>query len=332
MRGRLAPSPTGRLHLGNIFAFLAAWLSVRSKGGTLALRMEDIDPERSRQSFSDSILEDLQWLGLYWDEGPDKGGPFGPYTQSMRMHGYSALLDEFSRRGLVYPCYCTRRELRQLASAPHIGDEGASYSGACRFLDESERKAHEKKGRKPSLRLNVEAALESLGSGVRQENGTAFIDAVLGPQTRPAEFCGGDFALCRSDGVVAYQLAVSADDAAMGITEVVRGDDLLVSTPRQILLFRLMGVEPPVYAHVPLLHDAAGERLAKRHKALEVAALREAGIAAEAVIGYLGSLAGWQERPKAARPYELLSGFSLSTLKGRKLLLPSEPLAAIAAL
>ena len=134
VRGRLAPSPTGRLHLGNAYAFLTAWLRVYSQGGTLILRMEDIDPERSRPSFAEAILEDLAWLGLSWDEGPDKGGPHAPYVQSERLEHYAALLEDFTRRELVYPCYCTRKDLRLLASAPHIGDEGVPYPGTCRLL------------------------------------------------------------------------------------------------------------------------------------------------------------------------------------------------------
>lgn len=312
-RGRLAPSPTGHLHLGNAYAFLMAWLSVRSRGGTIVLRMEDIDPDRARPAFVEGIYQDLDWLGLTCDESPLLGGPYAPYSQSGRLDRYDSLLDRFQREGLVYPCYCSRKELRMLASAPHVGDEGAPYQGACRSLDDATRRAYEAAGRRPSLRLNTEAAVlyrAGAPGGILQdpapvERGTstafdnstgigvfAFTDVVLGDRQGTLRDCGGDFALRRSDGVVAYQLAVVADDAAMGITEVVRGDDLLPSTPRQLLLFRLLGHRPPAYAHVPLLHDASGERLAKRHKSLTLAApCARRGPRPKALSG---TSAGWQ--------------------------------------
>lgn len=329
VRGRLAPSPTGKLHLGNAYAFLTAWLSVRSQGGALILRMEDIDPERSRPDFAREIQGDLAWLGLTWDEGPDMGGPYGPYVQSLRLEGYAAHLDAFARRGLVYPCYCSRRELRLLASAPHIGDEGAPYPGACRALSAAARQAHEAAGKKPALRLNTDMALKTLGARADCGQALRFDEAVSDSQA-PLRILGGDFALRRSDGVIAYQLAVVADDAAMAVSEVVRGEDLLASTPRQVLLFRLLGAVPPAYAHLPLLHDAAGERLAKRHKALEIAALREQGLSPAAVTGYLAYLAGWLDSPRPACPAELVSAFSLAPLAGRRLQLPQDPVQAIA--
>lgn len=325
-RGRLAPSPTGRLHLGNAFAFLMAWLSIRSRRGTLILRMEDIDPDRSRPEYAAAIMEDLAWLGLSWDEGPDAGGPCGPYIQSERLDLYAALIDQLTARGLIYPCYCTRKELRLLASAPHVGDEGAPYPGTCRSLDASTQEALEQAGRRASLRLNTDAAANLLASLRLATEGAsfrlAFTDAVLGPRRFSLDDCGGDFAVRRSDGVVAYQLAVAADDAAMGITEVVRGDDLLLSTPRQLLLFELMDRKPPSYAHVPLVHDDAGERLAKRHRSLELAALRGEGIPAGAVIGYLGYLAGCLDKAQRACPDDLLPSFSLAALSGLRLQLP----------
>ena len=291
----------------------------------MVLRMEDIDPERSRAAFAGSIREDLAWLGLDWDEGPDKGGALGPYVQSERLERYASWLEEFRRRGLVYPCYCTRKELRSMASAPHVGDEGAPYPGTCRRLDATGREARERDGRRASLRMDIDAALRALGKEDAQGR-LVFHDAVLGRQAVSPLQQGGDFALRRSDGVVAYQLAVAVDDAAMGISEVVRGDDLLASTPRQILLFHLMGAVPPTYAHLPLLHDASGERLAKRHKSLEISELRAKGIQAEAVVGYLGFLAGWLDSPRPLRPKHLLDCFSLNTLAGRRLILPEDPL------
>lgn len=330
-RGRLAPSPTGNLHLGNAFAFLAAWLSARSRGGSLVLRMEDIDPERSRPSFAEAIVADLLWLGLDWDEGPEtsgapaasRGGPVGPYTQSLRLERYADFLDGLTGRGLCYPCYCTRKDLRGLASAPHIGDEGVPYPGTCRKLDDIDRARLESAGRRACIRLDVERALADLNDGVRPaRRRLSFIDAVLGRQE--ADNCGGDFALRRSDGVFAYQLAVTCDDAAMGVTEVVRGADLLPSAPRQILLFRLLGAVPPVYGHLPLVRDALGERLAKRHKSLTLAALRAAGVDSRAVCGRLAAMAGWLPEARLAAPAELLPSFSLKSLRGRELRLPED--------
>lgn len=319
VRGRLAPSPTGLLHLGNAYAFLMAWLSARSRGGALVLRMEDIDPERSRPEFIHGIYEDLGWLGLDCEESPQRGGFHAPYAQSLRLDYYAAVLERLRDAGVVYPCYCTRKELRMLASAPHVGDEGAPYPGTCRALSDAERRAREVSGRRPSLRLHTEADCY-------------FTDGVLGEQRFSMADCGGDFALRRSDGVVAYQLAVVADDAAMEITEVVRGDDLLLSTPRQLLLFHLLDRTPPCYAHVPLLHDASGERLAKRHKSLTLASLRASGASPGAVVGYIGWLSGFLERPAPCRPADLLPGFSLASLRGRRLLLPEDAAGRIVSL
>jgi glutamyl-tRNA synthetase len=281
VRGRLAPSPTGLLHLGNALAFLLAWLGPRSRGGRVVLRMEDIDPERSRPEFAEAAMRDLRWLGLDWDEGPDLGGAFGPYTQSQRLHLYDDAIARLTAAGRVYPCFCTRKELRELAGAPHTphtphtpmaGDGSAAYPGACRDLSPSERARKLAEGRKPALRLNCGA------EAIR------FRDLIAGPQEMTLVACGGDFALRRSDGVVAYQLAVVVDDAAMGITQVARGEDILTSTPRQILLQRLLGLPTPEYAHLPLVLDHAGERLAKRHGSLALAALREAGARPEVVV------------------------------------------------
>ena len=368
-RGRLAPSPTGNLHLGNAFAFLMAWLSVRSQGGRLVLRMEDIDPDRSRPEYTGGILRDLAWIGLDWDEGPDVGGPCGPYVQSRRLPLYEAILAAFTEKGLVYPCYCTRKDLRTMAAAPHVGDEGVPYPGTCRTLAPSRCAEYERQGRRPALRLSVDASLAFLGSSPlspcspsgdgcsppppESEAGkilhhpfslTGFTDRIRGVQNITLAECGGDFALRRSDRVIAYQLAAAADDAAMGITEVVRGNDLISSTPRQILLLRLIrrliptvfppspGGLPrlPVYAHIPLVYDASGERLAKRHKALELRALREAGIVPGAVAGYLAFLAGLLERPSRIRPQELMTAFRLSSLAGRHPRLPEDALGELA--
>ena len=318
LRGRLAPSPTGLLHLGNAWAFLLAWLACRSRNGTLLLRMEDLDPARSRQDHAEAIIRDLHWLGLDWDEGPDIGGPYGPYTQGQRMSLYA---DALNRLGdTVYPCYCTRKDLRTLAGAPHVGDMGAAYPGTCRNLSPARRAALEAAGRRPCLRLRCPA------------EPYLFQDAVFGRQRMTLDECGGDFALRRSDGVIAYQLAVVVDDGHMGVSQVVRGKDLLVSTPRQLALFDLLGFPRPEYGHLPLLCDHEGERLAKRHHSLSLAAIRESGISPASVIGYLGWKAGLCETPRPLHPSGLLAGFSLSRLEKlpENILLEADPLAALA--
>ncbi len=320
-RGRLAPSPTGRIHLGNAFAFLIAWMHTRASGGSLILRMEDIDPARSKPEFAEGILEDLVWLGIDWDEGPDRGGPFAPYTQSLRLDRYAEVLADLRVRDLVYPCFCTRKDLRTLASAPHIGDEGVPYPGTCRGLSPAEREARLAAGARASWRLDVAAALRSLGEAGHD---LTFTDVLRGRLSADPSTCGGDFALRRSDGVFAYQLAVSVDDADMGITQVVRGEDLLPSTPRQVLLLRLMGAEIPECLHVPLMCDHRGERLAKRHRALEVRELREAGIASRAVVGYVGFLAGCLPEPMPRMAKELVPLFRVEALAGRAPRLPEK--------
>ncbi len=303
IRGRLAPSPTGFLHLGNAWAFLLAWLACRKDGGTLILRMEDIDPDRSRADYADAIIRDLRWLGLDWDEGPDVGGPCGPYVQSERLSLYAEALDRLASEGHTYPCYCTRKELRTLAGAPHVGDAGAAYPGTCRTLSPERRAELEAAGRRPCVRLRC------------PEAAYAFEDAVAGPRSATLEACGGDFALRRSDGVVAYQLAVVVDDGLMGVTQVVRGEDLLVSTPRQLALFDLLGFRRPAYMHLPLLCDPEGERLAKRHAGLTLASLRDAGVAPAAVVGYLGHKAGLLEAAVPVHPRDLLPAFAPARLR-----------------
>lgn len=321
IRGRLAPSPTGFLHLGNAWAFLLAWLACRSEGGSLVLRMEDIDPDRSRAAYADAVIHDLRWLGLDWDEGPDVGGPAGPYVQSARMPLYEAALKRLDEAGHTYPCYCTRKELRTLAGAPHVGDAGAAYPGTCRNLSPERRAGLEAAGRRPCVRLRCPSGAY------------AFEDAVSGPVRMTLDACGGDFALRRSDGVIAYQLAVVVDDGLMGISQVVRGEDLLVSTPRQLALFDLLGYPRPAYMHLPLLCDPEGERLAKRHAGLTLASLRDAGVSPAAVVGYLGWKAGLLGIPAPARPRDLLPAFDparLRSLPGR-ILIEADPASSLAA-
>ncbi|MDO9631261.1 MAG: tRNA glutamyl-Q(34) synthetase GluQRS [Humidesulfovibrio sp.] len=314
-RGRLAPSPTGRLHLGNAWAFLLAWLAARATGGSVVLRMEDIDPERSRPDFAAGIVRDLRWLGLDWDEGP--------HEQSARLDAYAAAMTRLEQAGHVYPCFCTRKELRSLASAPHasLADDGSPvYPGTCRNLPIEQRDALLRQGRCPALRLRCE------------DSAVSFHDLVAGPQTMTLADCGGDFALRRSDGVFAYQLAVVLDDIAMGITQVVRGDDILSSTPRQLYLYRLLGAPSPQYAHLPLVLDAEGERLAKRHGSLTLAALRESGVSGTAITGYLAWRAGLLDTPRPAHPLELIAGFSFERLPRDPVGLPTDIKAVLARL
>lgn len=297
VRGRLAPSPTGHLHLGNAWSFLLCWLAVRSAGGRLVLRMEDIDPERSRPHFAEEIMRDLAWLGLDWDEGPDLGGPYGPYTQQERLERYAEAIQVLTRLGRTYPCYCSRKELKTMASAPHLEDAGPVYPGTCLGLGADARREREEQGRRPALRLHGEGE-------------TRFDDLLHGEVRLDWAQCGGDFPLRRSDGVIAYQLAVALDDLDQAINLVVRGADILPCTPRQIRLFHLLHAPVPRYAHVPLLFDHEGVRLAKRHRSLELRELREKGISPKAVVGYLGHLAGLLPKRVAVTPAEIVSGFA----------------------
>jgi len=297
-RGRFAPSPTGCMHLGNAFAALLAWLAVRQAGGTQVLRIEDIDPQRSRQHFADIISEDLSWLGLDWDEGPE--GPCGPYAQSQRIEHYAAALERLNAAGCAYPCYCTRRELEQAATLRR--NAGPVYSGRCRELSASQRAAYEQAGRRPTWRFRL------------PDQSFDFVDLVLGGVSLASGEIGGDFALWRSDGVPSYQLAVVVDDALMDIDIVVRGADILDSTPRQLGLFAALSYRPPVYAHVPLLVDTAGRKLSKTHRDLELRELRARGVSPQAVIGYLAFCAGLLDSPRAVAAAELVSGFSFAAL------------------
>ncbi|WP_291444787.1 tRNA glutamyl-Q(34) synthetase GluQRS [Desulfovibrio sp.] len=323
IRGRLAPSPTGYIHLGNAWAFLLAWLAARASAGEVVLRIEDIDPQRSRPEYTAALIEDLTWLGLDWDYGPDKpepaGGSMGPFEQSRRGQHYAAAIAQLESAGLTYPCFCTRKELRSMAGAPHVDDAGAPYLGTCRSLNQAQRQALLESGRRPCLRLRC------------PDGPVNFTDTVFGPQSYTLADCGGDFALRRSDGVVAYQLAVTVDDALMGINQVVRGRDILISTPRQIALLKLLGYGAPAYAHVPLLLDDEGERLAKRHQSLALRNLRQMGADPRRITGLLGALAGCNPGGDAASPAELIPYFSLSRLDGDDIRLGREMLRALVA-
>ena len=305
LRGRFAPSPSGRMHLGNAWTAFLAWLDIRKLGGTMVLRMEDLDPDRSRAEYAAGLLEDLHWLGLDWDEGPDRQGDFGPYNQSERFDLYLAAFETLVQQGLVYPCFCSRAQLRSnvsVTSAPHAGEMEPVYSGRCGQLSAEEQRDLTACKRQSSYRLRVGSAE------------LAFVDLLFGPQMQSLRQCCGDFVIRRSDGVYAYQLAVVVDDAAMGINRILRGADLLASTPRQIYLWQLLGFQPPDFIHVPLLMGADGSRLSKRQGSLTIAALRQAGMRPEQVVGHLAAWAGLVEQPEPLRPAELIDSFSLDRI------------------
>lgn len=293
MRGRFAPTPSGRMHLGNVFAALVAWLSARAEGGSIVLRIEDLDPRAQRPGVAETLMRDLEWLGLTWDEGP--------YWQSERGDVYAAALAQLEARGLLYPCFCTRADLRA-ASAPHASDGALVYPGTCRGLspEEVERRSA---ARPPSLRLRVPGEDDPAGT-------IEFRDLAYGRRREVLARDCGDFLVRRSDGVVAYQLAVVVDDALMGVTQVVRGHDLLPSCARQTYLARLLGWQPPQYGHVPLLVAPDGRRLAKRDHDIDLGALRERGASPERIIGALAAAAGLAEPGCEARPEELVAAFS----------------------
>ena len=304
VRGRLAPSPTGALHLGNARSFMIAWLSVRSRGGGLVLRMEDLDHPKNKPGAAAEALEDLRWLGFDWDEGPDIGGPFAPYTQTSRTALYAQALERLKAQGLVYPCVCTRRDVEAGQSAPHA-EEGLYYPGTCRgrFSDYEEALRTLPEGRLPAWRFRVPD-----GEPIR------FADDFCGACSQDVSSHSGDFVLARDALGAGYMLAVVVDDAAMGITEVVRGDDLLSATPRQLLLYWALGLTPPTFAHVPLVVSQEGRRLAKRHGDTRIGSFREAGLPPEKIIGLLAWWCGWAAWGECLTLREVLPRFDMRTL------------------
>lgn len=312
VRGRFAPSPTGFLHLGNAWAFLCAWLGARSDGGKIFLRIEDIDPNRAKPEFEAALREDLLWLGLDWDEydGPasDYAGEDGLVRQSRRFSAYAEGVEVLRGQGLVYPCFCTRKELRSLAGAPQAGDTDGedAYPGLCRALSPQAAGDKITQGARFALRVRFEEVRDKY---------LELADLCLGQcRLSPAQ-AGGDFPLRRSDGVFAYQLAVVLDDIAMGINQVVRGMDILESTPRQLFLYDCLGGVPPRYAHVPLVLDYENERLAKRHASLSLRGLRAAGARPEVILGYLAWWSGLRERFEPVSAGSLREGFSFGRIR-----------------
>jgi len=280
MTGRFAPSPSGRMHLGNVFSALLAWLSVRSQGGEMVLRIEDLDPDRCRPEYAETLKDDLIWLGLDWDREQT--------PQSCRTEVYAEQFHSLEQRGLVYPCYCTRGELHA-ASAPHASDGRLLYAGTCRHLTQEQR---QQKTKAPAWRLSVSDKVYGFTDGLQ-----GYYEENLAKQC-------GDFIIRRADGVYAYQLAVVTDDGQGGITEVVRGMDLLDSTPRQLYLYHLLGLQPPRFYHVPLLTAPDGRRLSKRDRDLDLGILRKTH-RPEELIGKLAFLAGLQQNSQPISAKEL---------------------------
>lgn len=294
LRGRFAPTPSGRMHLGNLFAALLAWLDIRSLGGEMLLRMEDLDQDRCRLEYAHILAEDLSWLGLNWDFGWKPGN--AEFLQSKRTEQYEKALMVLQDQELIYPCYCNRKE-RLAANAPHASDGTVLYSGHCRAIGENERHKLESSGRRAALRVRVPHVKVSV------------MDGNYGCYAEWLDESCGDFILRRSDGVHAYQLAVVVDDAEMGVSRVVRGRDLLSSTPRQIWLFEKLGYSPPLYSHTPLLTDSIGRRLSKREQDLDMEALRKY-TTPERVVGFLAYRAGIIDRMEAVSARDLVSEFS----------------------
>ena len=300
--GRLAPSPTGGLHVGHARTFFLAWLLARGAGGRIILRIEDIDSGRVRPEAIDAILDDLKRLGLDWDEGPDIGGPHAPYLQSGRTPLYAAALDRLKRAEGVYPCTCTRADIARAASAPHAEDEGPTYPGTCarRTVADAERLAAA--GRAFAWRFRV------------PDGPIAWNDLVAGDRAINLRRQGGDFVIGRSTGEPSYQLAVVVDDAAMGVTQVIRGADLIPSTPRQLALYEALGHDAPEFGHVGLVLDHEDKRLAKRDASLKLATLFERGISAASLRDVLARSFGLDGapgdraagiRPEWAQPWRL---------------------------
>jgi len=304
----LAPSPTGAQHVGNARTYLVAWLSARSSAGSVRLRIEDIDSPRIKPGAAEEALDDLRWLGLDWD------GDI--ITQTERLPFYEAALDKLKERELVYPCTCTRGDIASAASAPHAEHEAPAYPGTC---------AHRRAGDAPAVAREGKA----FAWRFRVTETPAYFDLFRGDQTVDLAQIGGDFIVWKSAGTPAYQLAVVIDDAAMEITEVIRGDDLVPSTPRQLLLYRALGLAAPAFAHIPLVVGEDGRRLAKRHGDPRLSALRAAGVKPEALVGLLAWSCGWIPRPEPIAARELVHLLCLEAIPPAPFVLSAERLREI---
>ena len=297
-RGRYAPSPTGPQHLGNLRTALLAWLHARLAGGVFVLRIEDLDSARNRPGGAERIMDELRWLGIDWDEGPDISGPCAPYTQSQRTALYDAAFNRLRTRNLLFPCHCSRKDILLAASAPHEGAERAVYPGTCRT-----------RAYPPPASAHIAWRFRVTEQVIEVR------DEVAGPLAQSLAREVGDFVVRRADGTYAYQIAVIVDDALMGISDVVRGADLLDSTPRQIALLRALNLAPPRYWHVPLVRDASGERLAKRNDAVGLAFLHAHQVRAQDLIGRYAHELGFIDRAEPLSARELVSGLSLARFR-----------------
>jgi len=288
--GRFAPTPSGRMHLGNVFAGMLAWLSVKSRGGEMILRMEDLDTQRTSDELAQVLREDLTWLGLTWDRETE--------PQSRRSRVYDGYFEKLQEMELLYPCYCTRSQLHSV-NAPHLSDGTYVYAGTCRNLTQAQKAAFD---RAPSWRVKVPDkfwTVEDLMQGTYREN--LLTDC-------------GDFVVRRADGVYVYQLAVTVDDGEAGVTEVVRGNDLLSSAPRQMYLQELFGFSHPTYGHVPMLLSVDGRRLSKRDKDLDLGVLRQ-NMKPEKLLGILAHACGLIEKSESVSAAELATVFSWDKIK-----------------
>ena len=315
--GRLAPSPTGAQHVGNARTYLLAWLLARSQQGRVILRIEDIDSPRVKAGAAQQAIDDLRWLGLDWDEGPDVGGPQSPYVQTERMALYRKALADLQHAERVYPCTCTRSDVAQAASAPHVGQEGPRYPGTCSRHSVADAGAFAAAGKPFCWRFRTTNRPRTL------------LDLVVGEQSCNVQVDLGDFVIAKADGTPAYQLAVVVDDRAMGITQVLRGDDLLPSAFRQLELYEFFGWQPPQFAHVPLVVGPDGRRLAKRHGDTRLSHLRELGVTAERLVGYLARSCGLLANQIPTKAHELSASFSLSALPRQPLVFTAQSLASL---
>jgi glutamyl-tRNA synthetase len=302
---RLAPSPTGSQHLGNARTYLISWLFARASDGRVLLRIEDIDSPRVKPQAAKEAIDDLRWLGLDWDGEP--------VTQTLRLPLYEAALEKIKAAELVYPCTCTRSDIERAASAPHPEGAEPPYPGTC------------------SARCVADAATidRSYAWRFRVNDTPQFEDVFLGRVNLDLRRDGGDFVVWKLAGSPAYQLAVVVDDAATGVTHVIRGDDLVSSTPRQLLLYQALGLRPPRFAHLPLVVGADGRRLAKRHGDTRLSAMRQAGVTPDRIVGMLAWSCGWLNSPTSIMPRDLISRFDLATIPRQPFVLTADHLASI---
>lgn len=307
--GRLAPSPTGALHLGNARSFLLAWLSVRSQGGFLLCRIDDLDGPRIKESAAEEALDDLEWLGLEFDAPP--------LMQSARSRSYALALEHLKDQGFVYPCVCTRSEIERAQSAPQEAlDHGTRYPGTCRDRFDDAEHAMRETGREPAWRFRVPDGAKGV---------VTFRDLVHGSVSIDVGSDSGDFVVAKKDGQPAYQLATVVDDGEFGITEVLRGDDLLSSTPRQILLYRALGLVEPRWIHVPLIVGADGRRLAKRHGDTRISWYRRRGIEGDEIVGWLAWSCGLRHSRTACSAESIVGDFSCDRISREQTILEEDP-------